>query len=599
MSALAPAAAPAGAERPVLLIADREPAALVAGCRYLDQVGFTVHRAGTSSGALEAFEFLRPDAVVLDAALPGEDGFTLCRAIRSRGDGRDVPIVLMTDRDDYESTLESSGAGASDVVTRPVNWLALAGRLQRLVEADRARRAKDRADERIWQLSNVDALTGLPNRSLVRRLADQALARWSRTGRMVAALYLDVDRFAEINQSFGASTGDALLVEFARRLERVLRRGDTLGHPQLDGEDSVARLSGDEFLVLMGDLDDAESAGRAARRMLEAVTGVYTIGGEEVFVSASAGIAVQPPDGADADTLLEHAAAALSRAKSAGRGGIHFYTETINASVSLRLALESGLRRALDRGELALAYQPLVEGVSGRITGCEALLRWTSHELGPVPPSAFISIAEESGLIVPIGAWVLETACRQARAWRDAGLDTGAICVNVSSVQLANPDFEATVARVLAATGLPPGALMLELTESALIKNEADVVPRLLRLRALGVNLVIDDFGAGYTALRFLKRFPVQAIKIDGSFIEGIARDASDSTIVSALIAMSRGLRLKVVAEGVETEEQYGILRREGCDQAQGYLFSRPLPADAFAALARASAERAPGGSIV
>ena len=266
----------------------------------------------------------------------------------------------------------------------------------------------------------------------------------------------------------------------------------------------------------------------------------------------------------------------------------------MNAAVSAKLTLEAHLRRALDRGELTLHYQPLVDGDGGWVVGSEALLRWNSPELGSVPPSTFIPVAEESGLIVPIGAWVLETACRQAKRWQDEGLKAGLISVNVSGVQLASESFAPTVARILAETGLAPGTLMLELTESALLENEEEVLGRLEKLRALGVSLVIDDFGAGFTALRFLKRFPVHALKIDRSFIDGIGRDTSDGAIVSALIAMSRGLRLTVVAEGVETEGQLRFLREEGCSQAQGFLFSRPLPAEDFAALVRAGG----GGEI-
>lgn len=584
-SGVAPEAA--AVSRPVLLVVDREPGALIAPSRYLEEAGFTVHRASTAAGTLDLFALVRPDLVVLDSLLPDESGFALCKKIRGREDGRALPIVLLTEGDDYESIQRSHEAGATDSAPRPVNWFVLAGRLTNLLEGDRARKNHARAEEQIWQLSNVDGLTGLPNRALLLQLVDQALARQRRAGHVVAALYLDIDRFAEINQSLGTSGGDTLLLEFAKRLERIVRRGDTLGHPSRDPEDSLARLSGDEFVVFLSDLDDADGAGRAARRILAAVSGVYTVDRQEVFVTASAGVAVHPPDGADAERLLSHAAAALGRAKKNGRGSLHFYSETMNEAVSARLTLESGLRKALDRNELALHYQPLVDSRTGKVFGSEALLRWNSPQLGQVGPATFIPIAEECGLIIPIGAWVLETACRQAMRWHEEGLDAGLISVNVSSVQLASEDFATTVARILEETGLAPGTLMLELTESALLTAEEDVIPRLARLRRLGVSLVIDDFGAGYTALRFLKRFPVHALKIDGSFISGISPDSSDSAIVSALIAMSKGLRLTVVAEGVETEEQLRFLKGEGCDHAQGFLFSRALPADEFAALVR------------
>jgi diguanylate cyclase (GGDEF)-like protein len=585
---------PAFAVRPVLLVADREPGSLIAPSRYLEQAGFTVHRASTAVRTLDLLATVRPDLVVLDALLPDESGFALCERIRELEGGRKVPIILVTEADDYDAVQRSHDAGATDSTPRPVNWFVLAGRLTNLLEGDRARKNHARAEEQIWQLSNVDELTGLPNRALLQQLVGQALARRDRAGRAVAALYIDIDRFAQINQSLGMAVADKLLVQFARRLERVVRRGDTLGHPSSDGEDSLARLSGDEFVVFLSDLDDAEGAARATRRLLDAVSGAYSVGGSEVFVSASVGIAVHPPDGADAEQLLSHAAAALGLAKRSGRGSIHFYSETMNAAVSAKLTLEAHLRRALDRGELTLHYQPLVDGDGGWVVGSEALLRWNSPELGPVPPSTFIPVAEESGLIVPIGAWVLETACRQAKRWQDEGLKAGLISVNVSGVQLASESFAPTVARILAETGLAPGTLMLELTESALLGNEEEVLGRLEKLRALGVSLVIDDFGAGFTALRFLKRFPVHALKIDRSFINGIARDTSDGAIVSALIAMSRGLRLTVVAEGVETEGQLRFLREEGCSQAQGFLFSRPLPAEDFAALVRAGG----GGEI-
>jgi diguanylate cyclase (GGDEF)-like protein/PAS domain S-box-containing protein len=428
------------------------------------------------------------------------------------------------------------------------------------------------AEERVQFLAFNDALTGLPNRTLFQDRLTTALASARRQKDKVALLFLDLDKFKDINDSLGHSVGDLLLQEVAERLKRFAREQDT-----------VARLGGDEFLIMLTHVKDVSDAAVAAERLMDTMTAEFVVQGHSLHVSCSVGISIFPGHGADGETLIKNADAAMYRAKADGRNNFRFFTEDMSAQVVERVALEKSLRSALAREELFLMYQPQMDIATGRITGLEALLRWQHPDLGLVPPDRFIRIAENSGLIVPIGEWVVRTACRQARKWQDEGLPAVTVAVNVSAVQFRQADFCGLIRRVLHETGLAPQYLELELTEGLLLA-EADVTLSVLKeLKSMGVTLAIDDFGTGYSSFNYLRQFRVSKLKIDRIFIRDVAMNPDDAAITAAIISMAKSLNLKVIAEGVENEAQMSFLRAHLCDEIQGYYFSKPLAADKVA----------------
>jgi len=433
------------------------------------------------------------------------------------------------------------------------------------------------AEERVQYLAYYDALTGLPNRTLLQDRLTKALASARRQKDKVALLFLDLDRFKDINDSFGHALGDLLLQEVAKRLERCVREQDTVARL------NVARLNGDEFLIVLTGVKDISDAAVAAKRFMDTMTVEFAVQGHSLGMTCSLGISIFPEHGADSETLIKNADAAMYCAKNQGRNNFQFFAEDMNAQIVERLTLESNLRLALERKEFFLVYQPQMDIGTGRITGLEALLRWQHPELGLVPPDRFIGIAEHSGLILRIGEWVLRTACSQARKWQDEGLFAVPVAVNVSAVQFRQEDFSKLIGRVLLETGLASQYLELELTESLLL-SDADVTFSVLQeLRAIGLKLAIDDFGTGYSSLSYLKRFPISKLKIDRSFIRDVALNPDDAAITTAIIAMAKQLKLKVIAEGVEDEAQLSFLRENHCDGIQGYYFCKPLAVDAVA----------------
>jgi diguanylate cyclase (GGDEF)-like protein len=422
------------------------------------------------------------------------------------------------------------------------------------------------AEEQIKFLAYYDSLTQLPNRSLLQDRLAQALASARRHKEKVAILFLDLDRFKDINDSLGHSFGDLLLQQVAQRLKTMSR-----------DEDTVARIGGDEFLILLNSLQSVKDASASAERILQEMKRDFVIQGQTFKVGCSIGISVFPEHGADGETLIKNADAAMYSAKDSGRHACRFFTEDMNADLVARLTTENNLRLALERDEFFLVYQPQMEMATGRIIGLETLLRWRQPELGLVMPDSFIPVAESCGLIVPIGEWVLRTACAQARKWRDVGLDVQLVAVNVSAVQFRQEGFCAMVKAALSDTGLEPQCLELELTESSLFSNVDVHFSQFEQLKSMGVNLAIDDFGTGYSSLGYLRQFPVTRLKIDKSFIRDVAINPDDAAITAAIIDMARALSLKVIAEGVETEDQMTFLQAHHCDQIQGYFFSRPL----------------------
>ncbi len=435
------------------------------------------------------------------------------------------------------------------------------------VTGDITRRKED--EERIHYQANYDALTGLPNRFLFLDRLGQALANSDRTGGKLGLLFVNLDGFKLVNDTLGHAFGDLLLKEASARLDACARTSDT-----------VARLGGDEFTIIMPNLKDGRHAARLAQRALDSLARPFDLDGHEAYVSASIGITVYPDDATDAGDLLKNADTAMDRAKNEGRASYQFFTSALNEEFKERLVIRNGLSRALERDEFTLHYQPKVEIQSGRITGVEALMRWDSADMGQVPPAKFIPVLEETGQVVEVGEWAIRTACLQHKAWCEAGMPPLCVAVNLSARQLRETSFVSVVGKVLRETGVGAERLELEITESMLMSDSAKTVLALGQLHEMGIRLAMDDFGTGYSSLSYLKRFPIDTIKIDRSFVADLATDPDDVEIIKAIITIGHSLNRKVVAEGVETAEQLAILREYRCDEMQGYLFSRPLPAE-------------------
>ena len=428
------------------------------------------------------------------------------------------------------------------------------------------------AQSRVQYLATHDEMTGLANRTLFNELLAKATAAGKRYGRTFAVLFIDLDRFKIINDSLGHEGGDQLLKEMAVRFNAKVRESDML-----------ARFGGDEFVLLINEVPDRATAAFIARNLLLLTMKPVRIAGQQCRVTASIGIALYPDDANDASELMKHADMAMYRAKEEGKNGFQFYSPSIGAVSEKRLQFEAGLRDAVARNEMTLHYQAKVDIGSGEIRGVEALLRWTHPEFGAVAPAQFIPIAEESGLIVPLGLWALKTACVQAVEWINQGLAGLSMAVNLSPRQFLDPNLVESIRRTLEETGMPPDMLELEITESVMLHDIETAVTKLMAIRALGVKLAVDDFGTGYSSLSQLKRFPIDSLKIDRSFIKGIPADKDDMAITEAILALGRTLGVTIVAEGVETIEQQNFLRRHACHEMQGFYFSRPIPPAQFA----------------
>ena len=427
-------------------------------------------------------------------------------------------------------------------------------------------------DEQLYLQAHFDSLTGLPNRLLLRDRLTQEIARCQREAGSFALLFIDLDHFKNVNDTLGHTSGDAVLREAARRISLCLRESDT-----------VSRLGGDEFNVILTQIQRPEDAGRIAEHIVKSLSESFVVNGQNSFLSASIGIALYPEDGKSAEALIKNADTAMYRAKSGGRAQAVYFEENMNAMAVARVTLDRELRRAIDRGELKLFYQPLVDLRTGRNCGAEALLRWDHPELGSVPPVQFIPVAEESGYIEHLGRWVLQEACRQMKQWQTDGVAPDRLAVNVSARQFRKPGLVDLIAECTHAAGIAPSCLEMEITETVLIDRGPEVERMLQELAAMGVSISLDDFGTGFSSMAYLKRFPVHSVKIDRVFIEGLGRDADSEAIVAAIIAMAHALGKTVIAEGIETDEQWLLLHKLKCDRGQGFKFSRPLPAAQFA----------------
>lgn len=549
----------------VLIIEDSEDDTLVL-VRELERAGYelTVKRVDTAEAMGAALDEQPWDLVIADYSMPSFSSPAALKLLKEKE--LDLPFIIVSGTIGEDRAVGAMKAGAHDFILKN-SLKRLLPAIQRELREASGRRARLRAEARLNQLALYDLLTGLPNRQFFMELLNKALHRAQRAKRSVALLFLDLDRFKMVNDLLGHLAGDELLKSVAVRLKSLARASDT-----------VARLSGDEFTIILEDVLSADSVARFSQKILQALTQGFKVSGRDFFITGSIGVALYPNDGTDIATLLKSADAAMYAAKEY-TGTIRFYSPSINARTMEQLTLETGLRRALDQNEFVLHYQPVVEFATRRIVSVEALLHWQHPERGLLTPDSFIPLVEGSDLIVSIGEWVLRTACEQLRTWQATGFPELRMMVNVAPRQLTKQDFIKRLVRILRETGIKPACLELELTERTLIQGMERVVPQLQALRDLGIQIDIDDFGAEYSSLNYLRRLPVTGLKIDRSFIRGITTNLEDASIAAMIISLAHSLGLKVIAEGVETLRQAAVLQNKGCAEMQGYYFSPPLPA--------------------
>ncbi|NYE61113.1 diguanylate cyclase (GGDEF)-like protein [Duganella sp. 1224] len=692
-------------KRGLVLVADDDPTMRLLMLEMLAQVGLDTIEAEDGVKALACYQSVSPDLVLLDVDMPGMDGFAVCRAIRQLETQAAVPIIMVTGGDELESVTRAYEAGATDFVSKPINWPILGHRvlyvlrasdaISRLRIADAQHRAvlaaipdtffrmnkdgyyldyeqgheasnvfstercvgrhlsqvlppdianhmleqvrtvldtqhihsldyelplpgpaprvrqgehpalqpvrhfearlvatgpdevlglvrdiseRKRSEEQIRRLAYCDSLTGIPNRQAFLETLEAELARSRKANKKFAVLFMDLDAFKRINDTLGHDVGDHLLQAVSERLRETTRPGDLVS--RTEAGTNLARLGGDEFTILIPDLERVEDALNVAHRVKEAMRRPFLLDAHEIFVTASIGISLYPEDGEDCNSLLKYADTAMYHAKNCGKNNAKLYSSSLTMQIMSHVKLEVGLRKALQNDELYLLYQPQIDVASARIVGLEALVRWRHPERGVISPTEFIPLAEETGLIVPIGDWVLRTACRQATAWQTPGKPPVRVAVNLSAKQFKDENLMQSVLSALHETGLPAELLELELTEGTLMDDARATMATLEQLRGIGVYLSIDDFGTGYSSMNYLKRFDVRALKIDKSFISGLPLDSENAAITHAIIAMAHGLKLAVVAEGVETDAQLVLLEQYGCDMVQGYYLGHPSPPD-------------------
>lgn len=548
-------------------VVTREILADIKGARY------ELEWASSFQAGIEAIARREHDVYLFDYRLGCHTGLELLHDAIAMD--CKVPIILLTGQEDRETDLEAMRAGAADYLVKgQITPQVLERSIRYAIE-------RRRAEEQILHAAFYDHLTQLPNRLLFHDRLKNTIEMAARSRRTAALLFLDLDNFKRINDTLGHRMGDLLLQSAADRLSACLRKTDTISRYKTDlVNPSVSRLGGDEFIILLPEIRQCEDTILVAKRIMTAMSRPFSLEGHELFISASLGIAIYPIDGTDVDTLLKNADTAMYHAKSLGKNNFQFYEQRMNSAALEKLTLENHLHRGIERSEFLLYYQPQMEVHSGQIIGFEALIRWNHSERGMIQPNVFIPLAEETGLIVPIGDWVLEEACRQNKAWQDAGIPPFAMAVNISTHQLRHPAFVESVARALHISGLDPMYLTLEITESIMMENIDTNMNTVAELKKMGLQFAIDDFGVGYSSFSYLRQLPIDTIKIDRSFLKEITSNPDDAAIVSAIIAMSHGLNLQVIAEGVETEEHRQFLREQGCDMFQGFLLSQPMPAE-------------------
>ena len=567
-----------------VLVVDDDPGARLLMGTALEMAGFGVTTAADGAAALTEFRARPVDCVVLDVVMPGMSGFDVCRALRAMPDCRYVPILMQTSLDDMESVNRAYEAGATDFSSKGINPMLLAQRVKFLVRAKQTQDQLRESEARVRYLAHYDPLTALPNRLRLLQILGVHVAWAEPRHKGVAVLMLDVDNFSRINDTQGQSVGNALLKEIAARLQLCVRdaqsvTGSTDADVSKDINDWVSRTGADEFALALPGVSTVEAARVVARRVQLTLERPFAFAQQEIPLSASIGISVFPLDADGAEALVKNADAAMHHAKKAGQNGVEFFKKSISTRAAQHLSLEADLRKAVERQEFTLHYQPRLSLKDLRVEAVEALLRWSHPQRGFVPPDEFIPLAEQSGLIVEIGDWVLREACAQARRWRDAGAPGRQVAVNVSGIQFRDGSLVGRVANAIDAAGIDSRTIELEFTEGALIEYSSAVSKAVKSLKDLGVATALDDFGTGYSSMSYLRHFPIDTLKIDRSFVRDIAsKITGNAPLVDAIIAMAKSLGLATVAEGVETEAQWQYLRDRDATQVQGFLFCRPLP---------------------
>jgi len=565
--------------KPRILIADDELQVRELLCELLspDYECIGVNSAEQALALLRAERF---NLILSDIRMGGLSGLEMVPHVLSIAP--ETVVIMISAEQNIECAVEALRVGAFDYITKPFALRHVEAAVRRALEHHALRESKRRYEQdlkelikqrtaQVDHLSYHDALTGLPNRALFEDRVAQAILSAQRNGQMLAVMLLDLDRFQTTNDTLGPVIGDRVLCDVADRLGLCVRAGD-----------SIARLGSDEFAILLTQLEKTADANQLHQKIVAAFQHPFQCGTHELYLTASKGISFYPLDGTNAHSLLKNAGAALCEAKELGGDAYQSYRADMNAGSLKRLALENSLRRALERDEFVVYYQPQADVRTRKIIGVEALVRWQHPELGFISPAEFIPLAEETGLMVPLGEWVLRTACAQNKAWQRAGFTDLSVSVNLSLRQFRQTNLTGMVEQVITETGLDSSCLELELTESSVMKNTESAVTTLRKLQALGIRIAIDDFGTGYSSLNYLKNLPINTLKIDRSFVRDAATNPVDAAIVQAIITLAHSLQLKVKAEGVETQEQLDFLRRLRCDEIQGYLLSRPVPADAL-----------------
>jgi len=539
--------------------------------------------AGSAEEALAALSENTFDLVISDIDMGAMSGLELVPRVHSLSP--DTVVVMVSGNQDIGFAIEALRVGAFDYITKPIDLRHVEASVERALNHCNLLKEKRRYKEQLemllqqrtaqvdW-LAYYDTVTQLPNRALFEDRLTQAVSVAKAASQSLGVLFISLDQFKKVNDSLGHGPGDILLREFAERLKSCITKSDT-----------VARFGSDEFALLRTQINGTKDVIETIGSLSQVLKFSFDLPGHELFATASVGVSLFPLDGEDCQTLLKNAGAALYKAKRSGGANYQFFTADMHELATKRLELESNLRKAIQNEEFTVHYQPRVSVDSLTITGVEALVRWQHPQLGLISPSEFIPLAEDAGLIVPIGEWVLRTACMQGQRWRDQGVAPIQIAVNISARQFHDQDFSQTVIRLLEETGLSPKYLELEVTESSIIQDERFAAGMLSRLKSMGINILIDDFGTGFSSLASLKRLPIDALKIDKSFVREATSDPDDAALVMAIITLAHNLRLKVVAEGVETEDQLRFLQLLRCDEIQGYFFSKPLPAERLAAV--------------
>jgi diguanylate cyclase (GGDEF)-like protein len=581
---------------PLAVLASGQPEVLTSGKKWLERYGFKVAVASTLLQAAALLENASAELAVADSSLRGPEGLGAWAALRAMPGGTERLLLALcaTDVETRSALLD----GATDVVRKPLDWQLLSQRAVRLVQGQRTARElagtrrelellrRPGTDAQGDPSASLDGLTGLPQRRAFERMLEGALAGSLRTGTPLAVVFLDLDRFKLTNGTYGRLGGSQVLVQVADRLRGCLRKRELLGPRRVGvATAAIARVGGDAFSLMVSPVGGRDDVAPIAQAVLDALSRPCAVGNDEVYVSASLGIAVAPEDGKTAEELLQRAEMAMAEAGRRGGGAYRFYSRSLVDARERALKMDRLLRRTLDREELSLLYQPIVQVRTRQIAGVEVLLRWTSPELGMVPPTEFIPAAEETGFMVDIGKWTLRSACRQLKAWVAEGLPRIRVATNVSLCQLVRGNLPQIVDEALAEAGLDPSLLELELSERGVLRSDPDILRQLHALRRRGVRISVDDFGTGDSAIAYLKRFPLDTLKVDQSFVAGALTNPDDAAITSAMIAMAHRLRLRVVAEGVERQEQFDLLEQMECEEVQGYFFAPPVPAEKFRSL--------------